>query len=163
MNLRQDKGYAYGAFSFLTTYNRSGFWTGGAGVQTNKTKESIAEFEKELKDIAGGKPITEEEFSDTRNRMVRGYAQQFEALGRIDQQIADLWIAGLPMTDLQKDYDETGKVTRAAAQSAAEKYAKPDKAFFVLIGDRAKIEPGLRELNVGEIVVMDPEGGPAGK
>jgi zinc protease len=163
MNLRQDKGYAYGAFSFLTTYNRSGFWTGGAGVQTNKTKESIAEFEKELKDIAGGKPITEEEFSDTRNRMVRGYAQQFEALGRIDQQIADLWVAGLPMTDLQKDYDETGKVTRAAAQSAAETYAKPDKAFFVLIGDRAKIEPGLRELNVGEIVVMDPEGRPAGK
>jgi hypothetical protein len=33
----------------------------------------------------------------------------------------------------------------------------------VLIGDRAKIEPGLRELNVGEIVVMDPEGRPAGK
>ena len=71
-------------------------------MQTNKTKESVAEFEKELKDIAGGKPITEEEFSDTRNRMVRGYAQQFEALGRIDEQIADLWVAGLPMTELQK-------------------------------------------------------------
>ena len=161
MNLRQDKGYSYGAFSFLSTFNRSGFWTGGAGVQTNKTKESVAEFEKELKGIAGAKPISEEEYSDTRNRMVRGYAQQFESLGRIDQQIADLWVAGLPMTDLQKDYDETGRVTKAAAQAAAEKYAKPDKAFLLLVGDRAKIEPGVKELNVGEIVVLDPEGRPA--
>ena len=159
-NLRQDKGYSYGAFSFFDSYAEGGYWTGGGGVQTNKTKESVAEFEKELKDIAGGRPIAEEEFADTQHRLVRGYAQQFESLGRVGDQVADLWAHGLPMTELQRDYDETAKVSRDSAQAAAGRYADPKKAVLLLVGDRAKIEPGVRELQLGEIVLLDPEGKP---
>jgi zinc protease len=163
MNLRQDKGYAYGAFSFFATYREGGYWTGGAGVQTNKTKESVDEFEKELKGIAGGKPIGAEEFADTRNRMVRGYAQGFESLGRVADQVADLWAQGLPLADLQKDYDETAKVSREAAQQAAGKYAGSGKAVLLLVGDRAKIEAGVKELKLGDVVALDAEGKPASK
>ena len=76
----------------LPTTRESGI--AGGGVQTNKTKESVVEFDKELKDIGGGKPISEAEFADARAKRVRGYAQQFESLSRINEQIADLWSDG---------------------------------------------------------------------
>ena len=63
-----------------------------------------------------GKPLSETEFADTKSRKTRGYAQQFESLGRIDEQIADLWASGLPMTELQREYDDTVKATLAETQ-----------------------------------------------
>ncbi len=162
MNLREDKGYSYGAFSVLQAL-QEGIWYGTAGVQTNKTRESVAEFDKELKGIGGAVPITEAEFADDHNRIVRGYAQGFESLGQIEDQVANLWADGLPMSALQGDYEQTAKVTREQAQAAAEKYAKPDKAIWLLVGDRVKIEPGVRELNLGEIVLLDAEGKPVSK
>ena len=161
MNLREDKGYSYGVFSALRPFSRSGVWFSVGGVQTDKTKESVAEFDKEMKAIAGGKPITPEEFEFQRMRILRGYAQQFESLSRVVGQVADLWTEGLPMSELQREYDEIGKVTIDAARAAAEKYARPEKAALVLVGDRAKIEPGLKESRLGEIIILDVEGKPA--
>ena len=163
LNLRQDKGYSYGVFSNLALFEGGGYWYAGGGVQTNKTKESIVEFDKELKGLAGARPITEEEFAGARSKRVRGYAQAFEALARINGQIADLWAERLPMTELQHEYDEAAKTTLAQASAAAQKYAKTDRAGLLLVGDRAKIESGVRELKLGEIVFLDAEGKPAAR
>jgi zinc protease len=160
MNLREEKGYSYGIFSGLILYREAGHWSANGGVQTNKTKESVAEFDKEMKAIAGGRPISQEEFDSQKARIIRGYAQQFESLSRIVGQIADLWTEGLPMAELQREYDETSKVALEAARAAAQKYARPEKAALLLVGDRAKIESGLKELNLGAIVLLDAEGKP---
>ena len=107
-----------------------------------------------------GRPIEEKEFADSRARKTRGYAQQFETINRIGDQVADLWVDGLPMTELQKEYDETAKATLAATQAAAQKWAAPSKASFILVGDYAKIGPGLKEISLGQVVLLDPEGKP---
>jgi zinc protease len=161
LNLRQNKGYSYGVFSNLALFRDGGLWYSTGGVQTNKTRESLVEFENELKGLAGAKPITDEEFSGARSTRVRGYAQQFEALARINGQIADLWVDGLPLAELQREYDAAAGATVAQAKAAAEKYARKEKAGLLLVGDRAKIESGIKELNLGEIVLLDPEGRPA--
>jgi zinc protease len=160
LNLREDKGYSYGVFSNLALFSEGGLWYAGGGVQTNKTKESLVEFDKEMKGIAGTKPISETEFADAKVKRVRGYAQQFESLSRINEQIAELWSFGLPMEELQREYEETSKATLQAARAAADKYAEPEKATLLLVGDLAKIEPGVKELKMGEIVVLDAEGKP---
>jgi zinc protease len=160
LNLREDKGYSYGVFSNLALFREGGLWNAGGGVQTNKTKESLVEFDKELKGFAGTKPISEAEFEDAKVKRVRGYAQQFESLLRIAQQVADLWSLGLTMEELQRESDETQKVTLEAARAAAKKYAEPTRATVLLVGDRAKIEEGVREVKLGEIVLLDAEGKP---
>jgi zinc protease len=162
LNLREDKGYSYGVFSNLAHFNDAGLWYAAGGVQTNKTKESLVEFDKELKALAGTKPISDAEFEDAKIKRIRGYAQQFESLGRIAQQVADLWASDLTMEELQREVDETQRVTLAGARAAASKYAKPAAASVLLVGDRAKIEAGLRETNLGEIVLLDAEGKPVG-
>ncbi len=163
LNLREDKGWSYGVFAFPQQLSKAGTWIANGGVQTDKTKESVVEFMKEMRGIAGEKPITEAEFTTARLAKVRGYAQQFEAYGRITQQVADLWFYGLPLTDLQAETDEIGKLQIAAVNATAAKYAAPAGTALLLVGDRAKIEAGIRELNLGEIVFLDVEGKPASK
>ena len=132
-------------------------------MQTNKTKESVVEFEKELKFIAGEEPITEKELTDAKHKRVRGYAQQFESMDRVAGQIKELWTFGLPMTELQHEPDELEKATLASVNAAAQSYAKPSGATLLLVGDLSKIETGIRELNLGEIVLVDVEGNPLPK
>jgi zinc protease len=163
LNLREDKGWSYGVFAFPQHFTKSGTWIASGGVQTDKTKESTVEFMKELKNIAGEKPITEKEFSSARLTKIRGYAQQFEAYGRITGQITDLWLFGLPMTAMQAETDEIGKLQIAAVNAAAAKYASPAGTSILLVGDLSKIEAGIRELNLGEIVILDVEGKPVVK
>ena len=161
MNLREDKGYSYGVFSNLATFEQGGLWYAGGGVQTDKTALAVVEFDKELKALAGARPITREEFDSARQTKSRGYTQQFEAYTRIAGQIANLWAQRLPMTELQREYDATANATHEAALAAASTYATPDRALLLLVGDRAKIEGELRELQLGDVVVLNGEGTPA--
>ncbi len=163
LNLREDKGYSYGVFAFPQHNTKAGTWIASGGVQTDKTKESTVEFMKEMKGIAGEKPISEKEFSQARLAKIRGYAQQFEAYGRITGQITDLWLFGLPMTYLQAETDEIGKLQIGAVNAVAAKYAAPAGTSILLVGDLSKIEAGIRELNLGEVVILDVEGMPVKK
>jgi zinc protease len=163
MNLREEKGYSYGVFSFPQFYSRSGYWTASGGVQTNKTKESIAEFVKELKNFAGEKSVTEAELDYARNTRVRGYAQQFESLGRIAGQVAQLWADELPVSELQRETEELSKTSREAVNAAAKKYAAPAGTTLLLVGDVSKIEPAVKELGFGDVLLLDVEGKPVDK
>lgn len=163
LNLREDKGYSYGVFAFPQQYSKGGVWLASGGVQTDKTKESVVEFVQELKNLAGAKPISDQELSTARLGKIRGYAQQFESYGRIAQQITALWQEGLPMSDMQRETDELAKLQLGAVNATAAKYAAPAGVTLLLVGDLAKIEAGIRELNLGEIVILDIEGNPVAK
>jgi zinc protease len=160
MNLREQKGYSYGVFSFPQQFTHSGLWVAEGGVQTDKTKESVIEFEKELHFIAGEKPVTEAELANAKQFKTRGYAQQFESMSRVSQQIVELWSLNRPLSDLQDEPEELNRQTLAAVNASAEKYANPSRATLLLVGDSAKIEAGVRALNAGEVVVLDTEGRP---
>ncbi len=158
LNLREDKGYSYGVFAFPQQYAEDGVWIASGGVQTDKTKESVVEFMKELKGFAGERPISKEELEVARLGKIRGYAQQFESYGRIGGQITSLWLNGLPLNELQNEPDEWAKLGLAAVNATAAKYAKPEGTMLLLVGDKAKIEAGIRDLNYGEIIFLDAEG-----
>ena len=66
----------------------------------------------------------------------------------------------MPPIELQREYDATTALSLAQALEAAKKYARPEAATLLLVGDRSKIEAGVRELQFGEIVVLDTEGKP---
>jgi zinc protease len=158
LNLREDKGYSYGSFAYVVQHSTAGVWFASGGVQTDKTKESVTEFVNELKDVAGKRPISAQELADAKSNRVRGYSQQFESLSRIGGQVRNLWVWDLPMSELQQEAEETEKTTLAEVNDAAKKYAVPGQCAILLVGDRSKIEAGVRDLKLGEIVVLDAEG-----
>ncbi len=157
-NLREEKGYSYGIYSFPSLYTQAGVWGPTGGVQTNKTAESIAELIKELADVAGTKPITEAELVGAKTNRVRGYAQEFSFMGRIAGQVAQLWALGLPMTELQRFATENSSATLTAVNTAARNHIDPREATILMVGDQAKIEPALSKLKLGVITVLDTQG-----
>jgi zinc protease len=160
LNLREDKGYSYGVFSNAALLSRGGTIIASGGVQTDKTRESVVEFVTELKNFAGAKPISEAELTAARLTRVRGYAQQFESVGRVADQIIALWTVGLPMMELQREPEGLMSASLAQVNAAAAKYAAPAGTSLLLVGDLSKIEADVRDLNLGEIVRLDVEGKP---
>jgi zinc protease len=158
MNLREEKGYSYGVLSSPYFFAEGSFWVASGGVQTDKTKESVLEFQKELGFFAGKKPVSNEELATAKQERIRGYAQQFESLSRVSGQALDLWVLGQPISDLQEEPEALENVSLNSVNAVAEKYANPAHAMMLLVGDSAKIEPGLREHSAGDIVYLDVEG-----
>jgi zinc protease len=104
--------------------------------------------------------VSANELATAKSIRIRGYAQQFESLQRIAQQITDFWSLGLPMSDLKREPAELEKATLTSVNAVAEKYATPSRAILLLVGDASKIEPGVRDLKLGEVVSLDAEGRP---
>jgi zinc protease len=159
LNLREAKGYSYGVFSSLAPVRDANLWVAAGGVQADRTTESVVEFRKELADLAGGRPIAPDELDLARQRKLRGYAQGFEAFGRIADQVSRLWVLGLPYAELQREADATERLTVGEVRAAAAAHARPAGAILVVVGDRTRIEPGLSGLGL-PIVHLDVEGRP---
>ncbi len=158
LNLREDKGYTYGASSGFAYGRNLGFWAGGAGVQTRFTRETVIELRKELKQIRGEKPITATELEMAKSNLTRGYAQRFETLGRLTEQVFDMVSYDLPLEEIQKYPGAIENITLEQAQAAALTYIDPSKAVVVIVGDLTKIEKEIRDLNLGPVVLMDSQG-----
>ncbi len=158
LNLREDKGYTYGAFSSFSFGRFQGLWACGAGVQTRFNKEALIEFIQELSAISDTRVITSEELEMAQTNLTRGFAQRFETLGSLVDQIAELVSYDLPMGDIAHYLSEVDRIRVDEVRTAAQKYIDISKVVVVIVGDAKVIEPGIQELNLGPLVHLDPEG-----
>lgn len=160
LNIREDKGYAYNAWSHQQINTGPGLWWAYGGVQTDKTREALVEFVKEVKGLAGDKPITQAELESAQLWWKRGYPQEFSTLADISGRISGLWVKDLPMSEMQREIERPAEVSLETVNAAAQKHIVPEQMMILLIGDQAKIEPGIKELNLGPIVPLNVEGMP---
>jgi len=158
LNLREDKGYTYGASSMFAYGRRLGFWAAGAGVQTQFTRETLLEFRKEVEQIREERMITEDELEVAKTNLVRGFAQRFETLGRLVDQVVDVVSFDLPLADIQEYPQSVAHVSLEQARKAARRYLTPDNAVAVIVGDLKQIEQPIRDLNLGEVSIMTARG-----
>ena len=158
MNLREDKHWAYGAFSILIPAQGPGFFAGYAPVQTDKTKESIVELKKELTQFIGDKPVTKEEFEKAQKNAILQLPGNWETNGAVlnDLQSSIEYDRG---QDYLKNYPTMlQQLTLMDIRNAAKKVDKPANLTWVIVGDRAKIEQGIKDLNLGPVKYIDSEG-----
>jgi zinc protease len=160
MNLREDKHWAYGAGSFLWSARAQRPFIVWAPVQTDKTKESLVEVNKELRAILADRPVTAEELVRIKANETLSLPGSRETLNEVGFSIIDLVQFGWP-----DDYYDTmtGKIsalTTSDLDAVAKQVVHPDNLVWVVVGDRAKIEAGIRELGFGEIRLIDADGNP---
>jgi zinc protease len=158
MNLREDKHWAYGAFSFLTNALGQRPFMLYAPVQTDKTAESAAELLRESKDVIGKKPLTSDEIDKIKVGDVRSMPGEYQTTGSVLGAMT-----GIVVYDRPDDYVQTLKPrieaqTDAGVQAAAKEIVKPDALTWVIVGDLKKIEKPVRDLKIGEVKVLDAEG-----
>ena len=138
LNLREEKGYTYGAGSFIMSTRSVGPFVAYASVQTPNTKESIEELLKEIKGIVGDQPITPTELKDSKDNIIKGFPQNFQSYSSIAGQLGQIFVFGLPEDEWTRYIQEVHNVTTEAATQAAKKYLHPDQMLIVVVGDRKR-------------------------
>ncbi len=160
MNLREDKGYSYGAFTFPVEARGQGMYICFSQVRTDVTKESIAEMRKEVMDIRGPRPVTPAEVNKAKTNLVLQLPGEYESLGEIAGMINDI-----VTYDLAEDYytaypNKIRATTVEQLTELAKERVLPDNMAFVVVGDRKVIEPKIRELGITNIKFLDVDGRP---
>jgi predicted Zn-dependent peptidase len=154
-NLRETHGYSYGAYSYFDFRPLPGPFLAGAAVQTAKTDSALIEFMKELNAIL--QPVSDGELTRGKNYVALSFPQDFQSVGQIASQLAELVIYDLP-DDYFNDYvARVLAVTKEDVARVAKKYLDPEKVAVIVVGDRAKIEKGVRALNLGPVQAMTIE------
>jgi zinc protease len=158
MNLREDKHWSYGAGAFFWDARGPRPFMAYAPVQSDKTKESAAEIQKELRGIRGDKPITADELQAAKNGLTLTLAGQWETAAAVSGSLAEIVRFGFDDRYFDGYAGRIRSLTLPQVQAAGKAGIDADHLVWVVVGDRAKIEPGIRELNLGEIRVIDADG-----
>ncbi|RDI98859.1 insulinase family protein [Dyella solisilvae] len=161
MNLREDKRWAYGAFSFMRDAIGQRPFLIYAPVQTDKTAESAQEVLKESKDVIGPRPLTTQEVDKIKDSNIRGLPGSFETSAEVLGALSEIVQFSRPDDYVQTLKARTQAVTQGDAQGALEEIIKPGAMTWVIVGDLKKIEQPVRALKLGEVQVIDGDGKPA--
>ncbi|MGB7069160.1 MAG: pitrilysin family protein [Pyrinomonadaceae bacterium] len=162
MNLREDKGYTYGARTGWSMRRGPGPFSASADVQTAVTKESVVEFMKEINGIRGTIPVTEKELEYNKQSMIRRFPGGFETVGQISSGLASLVVYDLPDSYFNDYIRNIQSVSLEDVNRVANKYLTPDKMAILIVGDKSVIEPRLKEIDGWgqSIHYLDSEGNP---
>ena len=157
MNLRQDKGYSYGYMSSVDWNLGPSMLVAGGGVQTAVTKETVIETLKEFEEITGDRPVTETEYRDAIDGIMRSIPSQFETQYQIISQLTRIVTFDLPDDYFVQFPQRLAATTLEDVRSAGSELLDVAHLNIVIAGDAAEIEPGLNELGL-PIVSVDYEG-----
>ncbi len=160
MNLREDKHWSYGAFSFVNDAKGERQFITYAPVQTDKTKESVQEIQKELTGFAGSNPVTQEEFDKTTQNTILQLPGRWETSSAVLGDVVDQVKYGLPDNYYQTYDAKMRNLTLAEVRQLSKQIVRPDDLTFFVVGDKEKILPGLQELGFKEIIIVDADGNP---
>jgi zinc protease len=157
MNLREDKHWSYGAHSFIRGLKAQRPFVAYAPVQTDKTKESIQEMNKELTSMISSKPPTQDELQKVKQNQTLELPGRWETINDVVNYLANIVNYNLP-DDYYKTYAGNVKgLNLNDIAEAAGKIIKPGNMIWVVVGDLSKIEQGIKELGY-EVKIINNDG-----
>ncbi len=138
MNLREEKGYTYGAYSSLDPRRLTGLFESAAEVRTAVTGDSLKEFFYELERIRTS-PVPEEELNDAKNYLTGSFPLRMETQEGLTNQIVSQQLFHLPDDYLQTFRDNINAVTAEDVQRVAQKHIHLDTLAIIIVGDAAQL------------------------
>jgi zinc protease len=149
MNLRQDKGFTYGARTAFDFRRGRGPFVLQVGVQTEATADALRESLAELRAIRADRPVTDEELTAARAALIRGYPRNFETADQVARAAAQLALYELPDDYFSQYAPRVSAVTREDMTRVAQEYLDPARMLAVVVGDRDRVAGPLAALNLG--------------
>ncbi len=158
MNLREEKGYTYGAYTRFDAKRHAGDFEATAEVRTSVTGVSLKEFFYELERIRDEK-VSEAELADAKNFLTGVFPIRAETQEGLTNLLVTQFLYRLPEDYLQTYRDKVSAVTVDDVDRMAKKYVQPDKTAIVIVGDADEILPQVREY-AADIEIFDTDGKP---
>ena len=159
-NIREVKGYSYGVNSSYAFGRGPGPFRAGGDIKTAVTDSALIEFMKELRDIRGPRPPTDDELEQAKASLVQSLPEAFASVSGVNGAIANVYTQGLPEDYYQQFARDVNAVTKDDVVRVAQKYIDPDHLAILIVGDRSKIEAPLAATHIAPVVVLDVDGNP---
>jgi zinc protease len=161
-NIREEKGYSYGVSSNFAFGKGPGAFRTGGDIVTAKSDAALVEFMKELRGIAGTRPVTDEELSTAKDALIQRLPATFASVSSVNGALTTLWTQSLPDDYYQQYGTRIAAVTKDDVVRVARKYVTVDNLAIVIVGDRSVIEGPLKATGIAPIAFYDIEGNPVG-
>jgi len=158
MNLREDKGWAYGAHSGIAAAKGPGLYLFIAPVQIDKTAEAMQEILKEISGLQGGIPPTAEELALMRKNKVLTLPGKFESGAALLGYMIDNAVQGRAYEYAETLPQKYEALTPDMLYKTAQDVLRPDALTWVIVGDLGKIEQKIREMKLGTVEIIDATG-----
>ncbi len=159
-NLRLDKHWSYGARAFHLDARGQRPFLLMAPVQSDKTAEAITEVLKEVRDIAGRRPVRGDELASLMRTETSRLPGRFATLASLEDAALELVTYARPDDHFATYAARVRALDERALDEAARRLIRPDDLILVVIGDLAAIEPKVRALGLGEVTRLDADGRP---
>ena len=143
MNLREEKGYTYGAYSSLDARRTAGTFRATAEVRTPVTGDSLKEFFYELNRIRN-EPVSEKEIADAKSYLTGVFPIRLETQEGLIDQLVQIKMFGLPHNYLEIYRNRIQAVTIEEIQDVAQKYVRPEETAVVIVGDGAELKDQVK-------------------
>ncbi len=159
MNLREEHGYTYGAYSYYNFYRTGGPFISGGLVRTDITGPALTELLKEITRFPANPP-TADELKQAKDSSIQSIPALFETTAATANDTGEIFLYNRPIDYYATLPDKYRAVTPADVQRVAQQDIHPSNLIILAVGDRAKIEPGLKATNLGPIEYRTPTGDP---
>ncbi|MBS1816490.1 MAG: insulinase family protein [Acidobacteria bacterium] len=154
LNLREHKGFTYGARTSFDFRRLPGPFALQVSVQTGATAEAIRESIDEIAGLRGVRPVSAEELSTGVAALTRGYARNFETAEQIARAVTQLALYDLPERYFDEFVDRVEAVSVTDVMRVAYEYLHPDRLTTLIVGDYAAVSRDLNALNLGAPAVL---------
>ncbi len=159
MNLRENKRWSYGARSGTQSAKGQRPWIASAGVQIDKTAESLAEMVREINEYASGKtPATADEVAKIQRSFTLRLPGSLETTAALTGSVADIVRYNRADDYVLQRSARLKAITVDQVQNAASTTFKPESLVWLVVGDLSKIRAKIEALNLGPITVLDNDG-----
>lgn len=156
MNLREEKGYTYGAYTRLDAKRLAGDFEATTEVRTPVTGDSLREFFYELERIRA-EPVSESELDDAKNFLTGVFPIRAETQEGLTNLIVNQQLYDLPSDYLQTYRENIAAISKEDVQRVANKYIQPDDLAIVLVGDAKDVLPQVRSY-AGQVEIFSTDG-----
>jgi zinc protease len=156
-NLREQHGYTYGANSRYQFYRGGGSFLAGGLMRTDSTANALKELLNEIQRFPSNPP-TDAELKMAKDARIQSLPGQFETTAAIAGSLGSIFLYNRPLDYYARLPEKYASVTSTDVVRVAKEDVHPDQLIIVAVGDRTKIEPALKQLNIAPIEYSDPSG-----
>ncbi|MGE0449327.1 MAG: M16 family metallopeptidase [Vicinamibacterales bacterium] len=157
LNLREEKGFTYGARTSFDFRRLPGPFTLQVSVQTAATVEAIHESLDEIAAIRGSRPITAEELAMGVSALTRGYARNFETAEQLARAATQLALYDLPDNYFDDFVPRVMQVTLDDLRRVTQQYLDPGRLTTLIVGDYGTVAADLPKLAMGMPNILAPD------
>lgn len=161
MILREKKSFTYGARSGFSGTTYGGQFLASTAVQSNSTFETSQIIRDETKKYTEG--ISKEDLDLVKSTLLKSYSGKFETLQQLNEMLAPIVMYNLPLDYIKQREEIIQKMTPAEHALLSQKFIQPDKLIYLIVGDKATQFDKLKELGLGDPILLDKDGQPATK